>query len=225
MDIENTIEASKEPMNFINYLLTLDQENKKDILNIIQYTILGIIPIILILKAVKHFVPEEDESKGNLEIILESLGQIIFMIIALWFTDRLIRYFNTYSGKEYQSFNSINFILPFLLIISTMQTKLGSKLNILVERTINLWKQNNGNTNQKNIMPPISNNEPLDKNVSLDTAKLLPANKELTNIPEQNKPDFNNMYENTINPLQEADSPKDEEPMAANDSGTMFGNW
>ena len=47
-----------------------------------------------------------------------------------------------------------------------MQTKLGSKLNILVERTINLWKQNNGNTNQKNIMPPISNNEPLDKNVS-----------------------------------------------------------
>tara|TARA_A100001388_G_C28715227_1_gene473424 strand:+ start:523 stop:1200 length:678 start_codon:yes stop_codon:yes gene_type:complete len=225
MDIENTIEASKEPMNFINYLLTLDQENKKDILNIIQYTILGIIPIILILKAVKHFVPEEDESKGNLEIILESLGQIIFMIIALWFTDRFIRYFNTYSGKEYQSFNSINFILPFLLIISTMQTKLGSKLNILVERTINLWKQNNGNTNQKNIMPPISNNEPLDKNVSLDTAKLLPANKELTNIPEQNKPDFNNMYENTINPLQEADSPKDEEPMAANDSGTMFGNW
>ncbi len=225
MDIENTIEASKEPMNFINYLLTLDQENKKDILNIIQYTILGIIPIILILKAVKHFVPEEDESKGNLEIILESLGQIIFMIIALWFTDRLIRYFNTYSGKEYQSFNSINFILPFLLIISTMQTKLGSKLNILVERTINLWKQNNGNTNQKNIMPPISNNEPLDKNVSLDTAKLLPANKELTNIPEQNKPDFNNMYENTINPLQEAASPKEEEPMAANDSGTMFGNW
>tara|TARA_B100001093_G_C26822285_1_gene1012400 strand:+ start:1487 stop:2164 length:678 start_codon:yes stop_codon:yes gene_type:complete len=225
MDVENTIEASKEPMNFINYLLTLDQENKKDILNIIQYTILGIIPIILILKAVKHFVPEEDESKGNLEIILESLGQIIFMIIALWFTDRLIRYFNTYSGKEYQSFNSINFILPFLLIISTMQTKLGSKLNILVERTINLWKQNNGNTNQKNIMPPISNNEPLDKNVSLDTAKLLPSNKELTNIPEQNNPDFNNMYENTINPLQEAASPKQEEPMAANDSGTMFGSW
>ena len=225
MDVENTIEASKEPMNFINYLLTLDQENKKDILNIIQYTILGIIPIILILKAVKHFVPEEDESKGNLEIILESLGQIIFMIIALWFTDRLIRYFNPYSGKEYQSFNSINFILPFLLIISTMQTKLGSKLNILVERTINLWKQNNGNTNQKNIMPPISNNEPLDKNVSLDTAKLLPANKELTNIPEQNNPDFNNMYENTINPLQEAASPKQEEPMAANDSGNMFGNW
>ena len=225
MDVENTIEASKEPMNFINYLLTLDKENKKDILNIIQYTILGIIPIILILKAVKHFVPEEDESKGNLEIILESLGQIIFMIIALWFTDRLIRYFNTYSGKEYQSFNSINFILPFLLIISTMQTKLGSKLNILVERTINLWKQNNGNTNQKNIMPPISNNEPLDKNVSLDTAKLLPSNKELTNIPEQNNPDFNNMYENTINPLQEAASPKQEEPMAANDSGTMFGSW
>ena len=47
-------------------------------------------------------------------------------------------------------------------------------------------------------MPPISNNEPLDKNVSLDTAKLLPSNKELTNIPEQNNPDFNNYNWNLI---------------------------
>ena len=71
MDIDN-ITQTKEPMSFINYLLTLDEENKVDLLNIIQYTVLAIIPIILILKAVKHFVPEEDDSKGNLEIILEA---------------------------------------------------------------------------------------------------------------------------------------------------------
>ena len=72
MDIDN-ITQSKEPMSFINYLLTLDEDNKIDLLNIIQYTVLAIIPIILILKAVKHFVPEEDESKGNLEILPHSL--------------------------------------------------------------------------------------------------------------------------------------------------------
>jgi len=81
MDIDN-ITQTKEPMSFINYLLTLDEENKVDLLNIIQYTVLAIIPIILILKAVKHFVPEEDDSKGNLEIITKlfiklSYGSIV----------------------------------------------------------------------------------------------------------------------------------------------------
>ena len=230
MDIDN-ITQSKEPMSFINYLLTLDEENKVDLLNIIQYTVLAIIPIILILKAVKHFVPEEDDSKGNLEIILESVGQILFMIMALWLTDRVIRYFTTYSGKEYQSFNSINFILPFLLILSTMQTKLGAKLNILIERTMDLWngnKETKENIKQEKnvkVSQPIAGQHQPSQADTLDTSQLLPSNRGLTSIPQQNNPDFNDMYQNTVNPLQGAASPQQNEPIAANDGGSMFGSW
>ncbi len=230
MDMDN-ITQTKEPMSFINYLLTLDEENKVDLLNIIQYTVLAIIPIILILKAVKHFVPEEDDSKSNLEIILESVGQILFMIMALWLTDRIIRYFTTYSGKEYQNFNSINFILPFLLILSTMQTKLGAKLNILIERTMELWngnKETKENIKQEKnvkVSQPIAGQHQPSQADTLDTSQLLPANRGLTSIPQQNNPDFNDMYQNTVNPLQGAASPEQIEPMAANDGGSMFGNW
>ncbi len=232
MDIDN-ITQSKEPMSFINYLLTLDEDNKIDLLNIIQYTVLAIIPIILILKAVKHFVPEEDESKGNLEILLESVGQIIFMLIGLWFTDRIIRYFGTYSGKEYQAFNSISFILPFLLILSTMQTKLGAKINILIERTMNLI---NGNTETKEnvkqetnvkVSQPIAGQHQPSQADTIDTSQLLPSNRGLTSIPQQNinNTDFNDMYQNTTNPLQNANTPALNEPIAANDGGSMFGSW
>ena len=232
MDIDN-ITQSKEPMSFINYLLTLDEDNKIDLLNIIQYTVLAIIPIILILKAVKHFVPEEDESKGNLEILLESVGQIIFMLIGLWFTDRIIRYFGTYSGKEYQAFNSITFILPFLLIISTMQTKLGSKINILIERTMDLINGNNEakeNVKQEKnvkVSQPIAGQHQPSQADTLDTSQLLPSNRGLTSIPQQNinNTDFNGMYQNTSNPLQNADTPGQNEPLAANDGGSMFGSW
>mgnify|MGYP000043918170 CR=1 FL=1 len=207
MDIDN-ITQSKEPMSFINYLLTLDEDNKIDLLNIIQYTVLAIIPIILILKAVKHFVPEEDESKGNLEILLESVGQIIFMLMGLWFTDRIIRYFGTYSGKEYQAFNSITFILPFLLILSTMQTKLGSKINILIERTMDLINGNNEakeNVKQEKnvkVSQPIAGQHQPSQSDTLDTSQLLPSNRGLTSIPQQNtnNTDFNDMYQNTSNP-------------------------
>jgi hypothetical protein len=232
MDIDN-ITQSKEPMSFINYLLTLDEDNKFDLLNIIQYTVLAIIPIILILKAVKHFVPEEDESKGNLEILLESVGQIIFMLIGLWFTDRIIRYFGTYSGKEYQAFNSITFILPFLLIISTMQTKLGSKINILIERTMDLINGNNEakeNVKQEKnvkVSQPIAGQHQPSQSDTLDTSQLLPSNRGLTSIPQQNtnNTDFNGMYQNTSNPLQNADTPGQNEPLPANDGGSMFGSW
>tara|TARA_B110000285_G_C14896177_1_gene500971 strand:- start:25 stop:723 length:699 start_codon:yes stop_codon:yes gene_type:complete len=232
MDIDN-ITQSKEPMSFINYLLTLDEDNKIDLLNIIQYTVLAIIPIILILKAVKHFVPEEDESKGNLEILLESVGQIIFMLMGLWFTDRIIRYFGTYSGKEYQAFNSITFILPFLLILSTMQTKLGSKINILIERTMDLINGNNEakeNVKQEKnvkVSQPIAGQHQPSQSDTLDTSQLLPSNRGLTSIPQQNtnNTDFNGMYQNTSNPLQNADTPGQNEPLAANDGGSMFGSW
>ena len=232
MDIDN-ITQSKEPMSFINYVLTLDEDNKIDLLNIIQYTVLAIIPIILILKAVKHFVPEEDESKGNLEILLESVGQIIFMLIGLWFTDRIIRYFGTYSGKEYQAFNSITFILPFLLILSTMQTKLGSKINILIERTMDLINGNNEakeNVKQEKnvkVSQPIAGQHQPSQADTLDTSQLLPSNRGLTSIPQQNtnNTDFNDMYQNTSNPLQNADTPGQNEPLAANDGGSMFGSW
>jgi hypothetical protein len=232
MDIDN-ITQSKEPMSFINYVLTLDEDNKIDLLNIIQYTVLAIIPIILILKAVKHFVPEEDESKGNLEILLESVGQIIFMLMGLWFTDRIIRYFGTYSGKEYQAFNSITFILPFLLILSTMQTKLGSKINILIERTMDLINGNNEakeNVKQEKnvkVSQPIAGQHQPSQSDTLDTSQLLPSNRGLTSIPQQNtnNTDFNDMYQNTSNPLQNADTPGQNEPIAANDGGSMFGSW
>ena len=232
MDIDN-ITQSKEPMSFINYLLTLDEDNKIDLLNIIQYTVLAIIPIILILKAVKHFVPEEDDSKGSIEILLESVGQIIFMLMGLWFTDRIIRYFGTYSGKEYQAFNSITFILPFLLILSTMQTKLGSKINILIERTMDLINGNNEakeNVKQEKnvkVSQPIAGQHQPSQSDTLDTSQLLPSNRGLTSIPQQNtnNTDFNGMYQNTSNPLQNADTPGQNEPLAANDGGSMFGSW
>jgi|TARA_B110001450_G_scaffold212129_1_gene204000 hypothetical protein len=232
MDMDS-ITQTKAPMNFVNYVLTLDEDNKIDLLNIIQYTVLAIIPIILILKAVKHFVPEEDDSKGSIEILLESVGQIIFMLICLWFTDRIIRYFGTYSGKEYQAFNSITFILPFLLIISTMQTKLGSKINILIERTLDLINGNNeakeNLKQEKNVKvsQPIAAQHQPNQTGNIDSSQLLPSNRGLTSIPQQNNnnTDFNDMYQNTSNPLQNADIPGQNEPTAANDGGSMFGSW
>ena len=140
---------------FFNHVFNFDSDNKANMLNLIQYILIGIIPVILTLKAIKAYVPEEDDNKGTLEISLEVSIQLFSIFFSIWFIDRIIRYIPTYSGLAYHRFNEINFVLPLLIILVTMQTKLGSKINILVERVTDIWNGNQnpyvGKTNQGNV--------------------------------------------------------------------------
>lgn len=250
-EIEKEISTgTKNTKSFINYITTFDKEQKTELLNMIQYSVLAVIPIMLILRAVKAMVPEDDESKGSLEISAECVLQIIFMMVGIWLTDRVIRYIPTYSTEEYGAFHSISFIIPFLIILITMQSKLGFKLNILVERAMDKWhgkteeqkqeeknakeaKNNNkvnyriGNEGFATTSPPVHQVSQADY---LDSNNLIGNNKPGVinggNV-SQKSPDFNSMYEGPKNPMIDANSPGliDEGPLAANSVlGGSFGS-
>lgn len=140
---------------FFNHVFNFDSDNKANMLNLIQYILIGIIPIVLTLKAIKIYIPEEDDSKGTLEISLEVSIQLFSIFFSIWFIDRIIRFIPTYSGVAYHKFNEVNFVLPLLIILVTMQTKLGAKINIIAERIMDLWNGNNsphvGKTNHGNV--------------------------------------------------------------------------
>jgi hypothetical protein len=224
---------------FFSYVFNFDEENKATIMNMLQYTILSIIPVLLILKITKHIIPEEDESKGSLEIFLESVSQVIIIMLAIWFTNKIINYIPTYSGEKYHAFNEISFIIPFMVILATMQTKLGAKFNILIERTVNLYK----GEDKKAVAPPTTNNngggvrvtQPISmppqhqpsQSDYLDRNQLLPSNLQLTAMPPQQAPDFNQMYQNQATPMPGAAMPgMIQEPMAANEAfGGGFSTW
>lgn len=227
-----------EKDGFLKYLFDLDEDNKHELINLFQYAVIALIPILLILKAIKHFIPEEDETKGSLEIVAETLGQIIFMVGSIWFLDRIIRYIPTYTGAVYGSLNSVSFLIPLLLILSTMQTKFGAKMNILFDRALDAWNGGNNATTTHSpsqttvrVSQPLAGQHQPSQADHMDTNQLLPSNRQLTSMPNQQatppqeSPDFNQMYQNTANPLQDAATPgMAQEPMAANEGGSnMFG--
>ena len=212
-------------------------------LNLLQYALLAIIPIVIILKAVKYIIPEEDESKGSLEIFAECLGQLILILGLIWFSDKIIRYIPTYSQSEYSKFIPTNFVLPFLIILFTMQTKLGGKVNILCERLADVWhgrtaqpqkgQQQQGGGVVRVSQPLAGQHQPSQADY-LDNNQLLPTNRQLTSMPApqvpqqvspQQSPNFNNMYQDNNTPLPDAATPNMyQEPMAANEAmGGMFG--
>ena len=154
----NLMEGGSSNMSasgFFNYVFNFDNDNKANMLNMIQYILIGVIPVVLILKTIKFYIPEEDDLKGTPEITIEVALQLFAIFFAIWFIDRMIRYIPTYSGVNYHKFNEINYILPILIILVTMQTKLGSKINILAERVMELWNGSQsghvGNTNQGSV--------------------------------------------------------------------------
>jgi len=233
MDDIELITPTQDKPGFIKHLFDLDQDNKNELINSFQYAIIALIPILLVLKVIKHFVPEEDETKGSLEIMTETVGQVIFIVASIWFLDRTIRYIPTYTGAKYGALNPSSFLIPLLLILSTMQTKFGAKINILFDRAVDAWNgKTHGNTNAVRVSQPIAMNHQVSQADSLDTNQLLPENRQLTSMPNQEKmpsqetPDFNSMYQNTTNPLQNAATPGiAQEPTAANDGGMFGSTW
>jgi hypothetical protein len=246
-NVSETIKSSKsDKMGFFEYVFNFDDENKNTIMNMLQYTILSIIPVILILKLTKHIFPEEDDTKGSLEITAESIGQLLIIILGIWFTNKIIQFIPTYSGEAYHKFNEITFILPFMIILATMQTKLGAKFNILTNRVLELWtgKSADGSTQQNNgvrvSQPFAGQTQPQFHQPSqadhLDINQILPRNTQLTAMPQQQqqKQDFNQMYQNqpmgqnqgmSQNQGMGQSMTESFEPMAANGAlGGMFGS-
>ncbi len=217
---------------FIKTVFPFDDPQKETLLNILQYSVLAIIPIVILLKLIKDYIPEADDDKGSLVLSTEVVGQVIVIFVALYFIHQIIAYVPTYSGKMYGDVNIINIIAPILFITITMQTKLGEKIHILLDRLWDLYdgqvanKNNKTNQGQVRVIQPISGQP----NAIINPPPQLQS--QMTNMKAQSHeftipktPNFDNMYSGPETPMVGAASPQYDnfEPMAANDGAGAFG--
>ena len=237
--------------SFFKHVFNFDDDSKSEILNIVQYAILAIIPVILLNKSMSKYVPEADDKKGSLEITAEIVLQVIVMFIGLLIIHRIITYIPTYSKAKYPDFHIVYIILAVLMITMSLQTKLGEKVNILVERIVELWEgrqdkkkkaktksgQTSAPTNSSpQMMMPTStqmNNAAITQSLYTNGTAISSLPNDSTSSQQQQLPNYNAMYEQQNTPLVGAASPNSTEgmsmmePMAANAvlGGGAFGSW
>ena len=233
---------------FVKHVFKFDDASKADMLNIVQYAFVALIPVIIVNKAMATYVPQADDNKGNVEISLEVLLQVSLMFLGIFFIHRIVDYIPTYSGVPYPEFKVTSIILAVLMITLSLQTKLGEKVSILCERVSDLWNGTNEAEKKKqakaaaakkaqgqpvqaaqNLPPPPVNpgqsamNQALNGGGSYGTTDI----SSLPNSGNGQIADFSNMYANTTNPLQNAAMPGDmgpPAPVAANEGGGgLFG--
>ena len=133
---------------FFNHVLDFGDESKKEFMNLAQFSILALIPIVVLNKTVHNLVPEANMMKGSLELSMEVLGQTVVMLSGLVIIQRVITFIPTYSGESYKLGSMLTIVLPFLMILLSLQTKLGEKSNILYKRAMDKW---NGNSAFENM--------------------------------------------------------------------------
>jgi len=221
---------------FFKHVFNFNQESKDEMLNIIQFAILAIIPVIILNKLMQRFVPEADEDKSSIEITAEVLGQIIVMFLVILIINRIITFIPTYSGEKYPVFSVTTIILPMLVVILSLQTKLGEKVAILVDRLIELWEGRTGESKTKNgknsksqvkVSQPISQNQ---NQTAMNQSLNSMGSTSISSLPPvqtQQLPNYDQMYQQDSTPLIGASTPGTEnfEPAPANmGGGGAFGS-
>jgi len=242
--IEETTKNIASKNGFIDHVFKFDDDTKCEMLNITQYSLLSVVPVIGLNKTIQKIIPDVDEEKGSIEILAEIIGQIVVMFLGIFFIHRLITYVPTYSKMKYEDYSVPNIIIGFLIIVLSLQTKLGEKTNIILDRMLDYIDGNSSirtqpqqqgqqqqgqqqqGQQQGNGQPPVN----LTVNPMLRANQAAQSMQTLNgNYGQQASPQFDNMYGQPSTPLVGANSPTNahEEfaPMAANDVlGGGFGS-
>jgi hypothetical protein len=137
--MENITETKDSKKTFMAHVFSNTEEDKGELLNVSQYAIMGIVPIVALNKTVQRFIPEADPDKSSIELLAEIIIQIVVIFVGLVFIHRIITFVPTYSGFKYENLVLTNVILAFLVIVLSIQSKVGTKVNIIFDRLNDLW--------------------------------------------------------------------------------------
>lgn len=151
---------------FLSHVFSMSEESNAEILNVIQYSSLGVLPIIILNKSIQRLIPEADPDSSSIELLAEIFIQLVIMFVGIIIIHRIITYIPTYSGFKYENLTLTNVILAFLVIVLSIQTKLGIKVNILIDRAMELWngpsthEKKEGMKNNMKVSKPVSQHSP-----------------------------------------------------------------
>jgi hypothetical protein len=147
----NEIGGVSSQKTFFTHVFSNSEEGKAEILNVVQYSLFGVVPVVILNKLIQRFLPEADPDKSSLEILVEIFIQLVVMFIGIILIHRTISYFPTYSGFNYDNLSLTNVILAFLIVVLSIQTKLGIKVNIIYDRIVDLWEGTSGDDRKQKV--------------------------------------------------------------------------
>ena len=133
--MDNEVLIGGNNSSFLSYMFSLSEGEKVELINMLQYIIFAIIPIILLNKLIKTYLPPIDRNKSSLEITTEVVIHIILLFTFIFFIHKLILFIPTYTKNPYPVINFLPVALPLLIVLFSLDKNLYEKTTILLNRT------------------------------------------------------------------------------------------
>jgi len=133
-DEEEKILMGGKSDSFVSYITTITPVEKNELLNVFQYILLSLIPLVLFLKFMKEYMPCENPTKSSIEITTEVTIQLFLIFVVFWLIHKVILYIPTYSTVPYEKLNLIQLVLPVVFLLFCMKSSISEKMSILLER-------------------------------------------------------------------------------------------
>ena len=219
--------VANETPGFFNHVFGFSDATKEELLNIGQYSLLSMIPVVLLNKSVQKVFPDPDEDKASYSILAEVIAQVLILLGGIFYINRFATFFSPFSKKEYGPINLLNLIVVFLIILFSFQTKVGEKVNILYERIMGYWEGDKKADDSKNkqkvkVSQPISQHpqHQVNDTPQIYNQQLLPNNLDTGN-PYAN----GQMQQQPTTVTQNVPQQFLQEPMAANEAFGGFSSF
>jgi hypothetical protein len=136
MEKDDTFIGGSTSGSFVNYMFSMSDGEKVEIINMFQYIILAIIPVIIIVRLIKNYVPPLNNTKATIEILIELIVQLVVLFALFFFVHKLIAFIPTYTKQQYQNVQFLPLVLPLLFVLFTMDKNVGEKAQLLLKRAL-----------------------------------------------------------------------------------------
>lgn len=136
MDKQDEFIGGNNTTSFVNYMFTMTDGEKIELINTFQYIVLAIIPILLVIKLINNYIPPFDNTKSTVEISVELVVQLIVLFSLFYFIHKLILFIPTYTKQQYPTVQFLPIVLPLLFILFNLDKNFGEKAQILMNRLL-----------------------------------------------------------------------------------------
>tara|TARA_Y100000389_G_scaffold60022_1_gene56127 strand:- start:18337 stop:19029 length:693 start_codon:yes stop_codon:yes gene_type:complete len=131
--------SMKSLEGFMKNVFDTSKASQAEVFNASQFAILALGPSYGLLRLLREYVPDPDDYKSSIEIAVEVVLQVVSIVLGIIVIDRAVMYVPTFSGTPYADTPGYLMpLLPFIIILLTVQTKLGLKTDILFNRLVGL---------------------------------------------------------------------------------------
>lgn len=134
MESINDISVSTtKSKSFLEYLTSFEDDQKYELLNMFQYALLIVIPVILLNKGIGELFTSTTDEKTSMIVSMEIVAELFVLLFGIFMIHRIVCYIPTYSEKPYTPFSLIGFVFSFIVILFSFDTNLRAKFEFVFQ--------------------------------------------------------------------------------------------